>query len=329
MRGWLCVPMVLALVPSWTGAVRLPLLGDDPTMKPRVDTRRVLLDPADPSRVHVGRLTFLGGVWLTSPDPAFGGFSSLSVHGQRVTLLSDGGNIVRFRLDERWRASQPWFANLPAGPGTGWEKGDRDSESMATDPTGRIWVGFESANQIWRYAPDFARPQARVAPAAMHKWNGNGGPESLVRLRDGRFLTISETPPPHWHGLRMGLVFAGDPTRTPRPAIVFAYRPPQGYDVSDAAELPDGDVLVLNRRFELPYRFVVELTRVSRNAIKQGATVTGRPIATLAPPVIHDNFEGVTITREGSDTILWLVSDDNQTRLQRSLLLKFRLDPGG
>ena len=44
-------------------------------------------------------------------------------------------------------------------------------------------------------------------------------------------------------------------------------------------------------------------------------------------PLIHDNFEGVAITREGRDTIVWLVSDDNQLFLQRSLLLKFKLDP--
>lgn len=326
MRALLVVLLVLMLVPGWTGAVRLDLLGTDA----RVEARRVLLDRGDPARTRVGALTFLGGASLTSPDPAFGGFSSLSIRGERVTLLSDGGNVVRFRLDDRWHVSQAAFANLPAGPGTGWEKADRDSESMAVDPdSGRRWVGFENSNEIWRFAPDFARAERRVAPAAMRNWYANGGPETLVRRRDGSFVVISETAPPRARGRRAALVFAGDPTLRPVPAFSFWYQPPRGYDVSDAAELPDGRLVVVNRRFELPYRFVAKLTLVDRSAIRAGATVTGHEIATLVPPLIHDNFEGVAVTREMGATVLWLVSDDNQIALQRSLLLKFRLNSGG
>ena len=54
--------------------------------------------------------------------------------------------------------------------------------------------------------------------------------------------------------------------------------------------------------------------------------IRGRSIAALAPPLVHDNFEGMAITREGGATILWLVSDDNQSMLQRTLLLKFALE---
>lgn len=325
MRAFRVVLLVLALVPGWTGTVRLDLLGSDA----RVEARRVLLERSDPARIRVGALTFLGGVTLTSPDPAFGGFSSLSIRGERVTLLSDGGNVVSFRLDDRWHLSEPAFANLPAGPGTGWEKPDRDSESMAVDPaSGRRWVGFENANEIWRFAPGFARPERRVAPAAMRSWYANGGPETLVRRRDGSFLVISETAPPRSHRRRAALVFSGDPTVRPHPAFAFWYQPPRGYDVSDAAELPDGRVVLVNRRFEPPYRFVAKLTVLDRRDIRPGVTVRGHQIATLAPPLIHDNFEGITVTREAGATMLWLVSDDNQTMLQRSLLLKFRLDPG-
>jgi len=42
--------------------------------------------------------------------------------------------------------------------------------------------------------------------------------------------------------------------------------------------------------------------------------------------VVHDNFEAIAAVREGDSTILWIASDDNQLFLQRSLLLKFRLD---
>lgn len=324
----LVVGTVLAIAPGWTGEVRLPLLGRSANLS----AAPVALDPGDARRTRVGALTFLGGVHLTSRDPAFGGYSSLAVRGDRFMLLSDGGNVVGFRMDADWRLSAIRFRNLPGGPGEGWQKADRDSESMALDPrTGKIWVGFERANAIWRYAPGFAHAEGRVAPPAMANWDSNGGAESLVRLRDGRFLVIAETSrgPRVAVPLRRGrqaLVFAGDPLKDGRPAVRFTYMPPDGYDPSDATELPDGRLLVLNRAFSLPFVFTNILVLIDPREIREGARVTGRAIATLAPPLIHDNFEGVAATREAGATMLWLVSDDNQIVLERTLLLKFRLD---
>src|SRR3546814_19813599 len=77
----------------------------------------------------------------------------------------------------------------------------------------------------------------------------------------------------------------------------------------------------------------LKLLLVDSRRIAPGAMVDGTEIATFAPPYIHDNFEAVAATREGGDTNVWIASDDNQSILQRSLLLKFRMiepaQPGG
>jgi hypothetical protein len=324
MRILYSVLLLLFFTPPWMGEKRLPLLGPDPLF----EASRVTLDAANPARRRVGQLTWLGGVRLTSPDPAFGGFSSMTVSGDRFTLLSDGGNIVRFRMDGHWRIAGRSFAELPGGPGTGWLKQDRDSESMTSDPkTGRLWVGFERANAVWRFSPGFARSEAHAAPPAMAKWPSNEGPEAMARLPDGGFIVIAETRPwPHGKG-RGAIRFAGDPTERPRAGFLFSYLPPEHYDPSDLTILPDGRLLVLNRRFALPFDFSAKLVVIDPAAIRPGALVRGREIATLEKPLIHDNFEGVATTREGGATIIWIVSDDNQLFLQRSLLLKFRLEP--
>ena len=326
MRILYSVLLLLFLTPAWMGPAQLPLLGPDPVF----DARRVVLDPANPGLRRVGQLTWLGGVQLTSSDPAFGGFSSMQVTGDHFTLLSDGGNIVRFRMDSRGRLSQRSFAELHAGPGTGWGKEDRDSESMTVDPgTGKIWVGFERANEIWRFTPDLSRAEAHAAPKAMADWAPNGGAESMVRLADGSFILICETDPwPQGEGKgRAAIRFTGDPTARPRAGFTFSFLPPPGFNPSDITVLPDGRVLVLTRRFRLPLDFASKLVVVDPATIRPGALVRGREIATLAKPLIHDNFEGLAVTREGKATILWIVSDDNQLFLQRSLLLKFRLEP--
>ncbi len=323
MRILLSILLLLLLLPVWSGRERLPLFKADPHFR----VEPVLLDPADPAVRRVGDLVWLGGIELASRDPAFGGFSSLHVAGDHFTLLSDGGNIVRFAMGRDWRIHRPSFAALPAGPGTGWEKRDRDSESMSVDPrTGAVWVGFESYDQLWRYDPGFTRAEAHVAPPAMRDWPENEGAEAMTLLPGGGMATIAETKP--WPGGRGrgGIVFAGDPVRDPRRGFRFTFIPPAGYDVSDMTVLPDGRWLVLNRGFAWA-RFSNVLTVVDPAQVRPGATVRGRNIATLAAPLIHDNFEGIAATREGHETIVWLVSDDNQMPFQRSLLLKFRLDP--
>jgi len=188
---------------------------------------------------------------------------------------------------------------------------------------------------IWRYDDALTRDEGRVAPRAMARWDDNGGAESLVRLADGRFVTISEVmhiPPRWWAGsnkarlrTREALIFSGDPIRHPhakRFAVVEAGR----YDVSDAAMLPGGDMLLLNRKFDPPFHFTTQITRIAAGEIAPGRIARPVPVATLAKPLIGENFEGLAVTHEGDATILWIVSDDNQSLLQRTLLLKFRLD---
>lgn len=323
MRILLSILIVLIFLPDWSGTPRLPLLGPNPHFR----VEPVTLDPDDPKVQRVGDLVWLGGVVLKSSDPEFGGFSSLHIAGDRFTLLSDGGDIVRFTMGRHWRIHHQTFAELPAGPGTGWSKRDRDSESMSVDPkTGAIWVGFESFNQFWRYDSTFRHAEAHVAPPTMRNWPENEGPEAMTLLPGGGMATIAETKP--WRGQkgRGGIVFYGDPVEHPRRGFRFNYIPPDGYDVSDMTILPDGNWLILNRRFAWA-RFSNVLTVVDPAQVRPGASVRGREIATLAAPLIHDNFEGVAITREAGATIVWLVSDDNQFFLQRSLLLKFKLDP--
>lgn len=317
------VAALLLLVPDWAGESRLPLLG----RVPRFAATPVALYPHDPARRRIGALVFERGYRLTSSDPAFGGFSSLLVDGDRFTLLSDGGNIVRFRLDAEGRLSERRFAEVPDGPGSGWSKADRDTESMVRDAaSGRIWVGFERANAIWRFDGDFRAAERHAAPPAMRSWPENGGPEAMLRRADGSFIVLSEKKEGPGGRGRIGLVFARDPTVAPRRGYRFVYLPPPGYSPSDMAVLPDGRLLVLNRRFDLPRLFDVVVTLVESRDIRPGAVVPSLPIAHFAAPALHDNYEGIAVVRDAKGIALWIVSDDNLSIAQQSLLLKFRID---
>lgn len=326
MRVLLSILLLLALLPSYSGEQRLPLLPRDTPVR----AERVALDWLDPGRTRLGGLTFLGGVALYSSAWNFGGFSAMAVDGDRFTLLSDGGNIVQFRMDRQWRVSEARALPLPDGPGTGWSKLDRDTESLTRDPvTGRYWVGFERWNQIWQYDPAFKRAEGYARPRAMKRWSMNGGAESMVRLRDGSFIVLAENPIDKPYEVQPALWFSGNPVKDWEPGFRFSYRAPRGFRPTDIAELPDERLVVINRRASLESGFTAAVTIIDRTAVRRGARIRGREIARFEAPVLHDNFEAVAAVREGKDTILWIASDDNQYFFQRSLLLKFRLEDAG
>lgn len=318
---------VLLLVPTYSGEGRLALF----ERQPGVRARLVALYPDDPARRRLGALTYLGGVELSGDNTAFGGFSSLAVDGDRFTLLSDGGNVVRFRLERGARLSDIAWLALPDGPGTGWSKLDRDSEGLIVDRgAGIAWVSFERANQIWVYDADLTRAIRHSAPPVMSDWPLNSGAEAIVRLSKGGFIAFSEGEPFGKTGAYEAARFSGDPTRNPRRGFSFGLRLPAQYRPTDSVELADGRILLLARRISIWDGFRCALFVIDPRQIRPGAVVEPREVARFEPPALSDNFEAMAVTREGASTILWIASDDNQTMFQKSLLLKFRLDlPAG
>ncbi|GAA0735653.1 esterase-like activity of phytase family protein [Sphingomonas japonica] len=325
MRILLSILLILVFVPSWTGEPRIPRFGP----KAQMTLRPLGIAPG----LRSGRLTYLNGWELHSNDPAFGGFGAIAVAGDRFTLLSDGGALVRFTLGGDGIARGVRFGALPNGPGSGWRKEHRDSESLAIDPaTGTAWAGFEPSEglpgSIWRYADGFDRALGHVEPEAMRGWPVNAGAETLVRLRSGQFVSLSERATERRKKPLRAILFDRDPVRPDARAFGFFYRPPVPRSFpTDAAQLPDGNLVVLNRSASLKRWFRGNVAIVRRSDIRPGAIVAGTLVGRIAPPLPQDNYEGVAVTRERGDTILWIVSDDNESILQRSLLLKFRLEP--
>jgi hypothetical protein len=98
------------------------------------------------------------------------------------------------------------------------------------------------------------------------------------------------------------------------------------FDVSDAVLLPSGELLVLERKFSWLAGVGIRIRRIALKSVAPGAVVDGPSIfeADLGHEI--DNMEGIDahLTPEG-DTVLTMVSDDNFSLIQRTLLLQFTL----
>lgn len=293
-----------------------------------VSARPVLLSD-DPNAKAVGVLSFREAWALDSAHPGFGGISALLVTppGQ-VLALSDSGVLMGFHVGGGPPSRRPFIAPLPLRDG---ERGDdwryRDSEAMTHDPdTDRYWVGFELQQMICRYGPGFVRVEAcRVWPQIL-AWPKTGSIESLARLPDGRFLAISEMGMTR-QGEHEALLFAGDPAAedTP-PPVSLRYVAPRGYRPTDAVALDGHRLIVLHRRLTLIDLFTATVAVVDvPDAPRPGMLLKPHLLGRLAPPLLADNFEGISVTREAGETLLWIISDDNHEAFQRTLLLKFAL----
>jgi len=106
----------------------------------------------------------------------------------------------------------------------------------------------------------------------------------------------------------------------------FAVRRTGKFDVSDAVLLPSGDLLLLERKFSWFAGVGIRIRSIPLRSIAPGALVDGPSIfdADLGQEI--DNMEGIDahVTAEG-DTVPTLVSDDNFSPVQRTLLLQFTL----
>lgn len=288
------------------------------------------LDPERPALERVGALRAHGLLELSSPDPRFGGLSGLlvSADGSRLQAVTDEGHWIALRLhhDDGGRlvgVGEGRIAALTDRRGQPLAGKDlQDAESLAVDGDGLL-VAFERAHRLWRYgrADGALAPPAEPLPQppGLDGQPGNEGIEALERLADGSLLAIGSktSRPDHYPAwLRRGGGWQS--------LWYFRAAP---YEPTGAALLPDGDLVVLERRFSLLGGLAVRLARVPGAQIAPGATLTGRELAVLKPPLTLDNFEGIAARRGANgETLLYLLSDDNFSLLQRTLLALFVLE---
>ena len=106
----------------------------------------------------------------------------------------------------------------------------------------------------------------------------------------------------------------------------FAVRHTDEFDISDAVLLPSGDLLILERKFSWLGGLGIRIRSIPLSSLAPGAVVDGPVIFNADLGYEIDNMEGIDahVTPEG-DTVLTMVSDDNFSLIQRTLLLQFTL----
>jgi hypothetical protein len=290
-------------------------------------------DPRDRSHVRFGSLEWRSGLVLTSGFRGFGGLSGIRLDqkGERFIAISDKGGWFTGRIVYAGREMRR-LDDVEALPMLGPDgrpitaRGWFDSESIALDGP-FVYIGLERVNQVLRYdfSKGFTRSRGEVVPLPPHarKLPYNKGIEALVVVPKGQplagtLIAISERGLDAEGNLIAFLI--GGPS-----AGQFSVRRTENFDVSDAVLL-EGNLLILERKFSWLGGIGIRIRRIRLDTIAPGALVDGPAIFNADLGQEIDNMEGIDahVTPEG-DTVLTMVSDDNFSLIQRTLLLQFTL----
>ena len=312
------------------------------TLTPPTIVTPVIFDPSSPRRLKFGALEWRGGIEISSEAKRFGGFSGLVLDksGTRLIAVADTGWWLTARLHYDAKGWLSGFDHARMAPllnryGRRLKgKWRSDSESVirlgGSGKQLRLAVSFERKHRILVYqfgANGFAARGRKVRSSrVLHNLRSNKGIEALGRFaagspQKGALIAISERTLDEAGNNRAWLL------RQDRTASLSVRRR-DDYDITDAAVLPGGDLLILERKFRLLSGPAFRIRRIAATGIRAGAVLDGDVLIEADYSTTIDNMEGLALHRAANGELrLTLISDDNYSILQHTLLLQFAL-PG-
>lgn len=318
-----------------SAALSKPAVPDEPSP---IEIRSYPLDHfsvREREQRRFGALTFRSGLELQSATEGFGGLSGLwrSPDGRGIVAVTDNGQWLTATLvSENGRLAGVTDAVM--GPILGRDGRplrqvrSYDTEAL-TIANGTAYVGIERTHEVMRFdwgaSGMRARGQPVAVPPEVKKLPRNKGIEGIAVAPAGTPLAgalVAVAERARWE--------EGAPTRGfiltgPRRGV-FEIATSDSYEPTDIAFLPSGDLLMLERRFKLLTGVAARIRRLSGESLRPGAQVDGPVIFEAGGAYQVDNMEGLALHRDPSGALLLtLVSDNNFSILQRTLLLEFEL----
>lgn len=305
---WLSACATAVPAPVWTGA------GAGWTAA-EAAVRPVGLGVPGGARLAAG-VRFAGGVQLVLEDDSpLHGLSDLKLLDEAdFVSVSDSGDLVRgrLRLDRSGRLAgldglrRRRLTRPDGSPIT--DKADGDAEGLFLEADGGLAVSFERRHRLWAYGPPErpARPTPLASPEA--DFPLNAGMEAVAAAPGG--WRVAGESGGIWDCAPTGCRAVREPPAEPVPD--------SDYRITGMDRDPRGDGFwVVERRFRPPVDVRARVRRMAADG------TPGPVLIELSLPSTVDNFEGVAALARADGVRLYILSDDNGSPRQRTLLLAF------
>ena len=282
-----------------------------------IDAAPVPLNPQDPAATTLGEFRYAGGLFLTSTQTErLHELSDIVMIGQdRFAAVGDEGILLEAQLVLDAAGQLVGITDASISPlidqnGAALVAPNADAEGLTLLPTGDRLVSFETRHRIWLYPRNGGRPRDVPSPAG--PFESNAGMEALTaqpEVGDDAYLVGIEESGETW-SCRVRSPCVKGPT---------VDKPPE-FGLVALHQLPDGMTAYLLRAYD-----PVRMNRITLKILR-GSTLVAR--MDLAPPMMVDNFEGMTsVLRPDGSRRFYLISDDNNRATQRTLLFAFDWQP--
>lgn len=324
--------MVASALAMLTVSTVLPVRADDETLQ--IKSRLIPNFQVGSDQTRFGDFEFIGGLELSSSSAALGAMSAIRVSEDRDHFL--GVMDTGF-----WYAGR--FERGPDGVLTGIDDfsvspildadGVASEQKWAFDAEGlalrgdEALVSFERKSRVDVYpadAPGSSRPVGSLPlQIPLKEFRNNRGLEAIMVAPEasplaGEVVVVSEKSL-NASGDIYAAVLTG-----PSKGVFFVKRHPP-YDVTDGDFLPNGDLLLLERRFSIAQGIGMRIRRIDGSRIGPGNLVDGPVLLEADFGNQIDNMEGLDVSTDDAGQIfVTMVSDDNHSILQRNLILEFR-----
>ena len=299
----------------------------------------VPLNPTDPSQTTVGALEYVAGFALDSTTPEWGGYSGMvmGTDGGSLLAVSDTGHWLKLALthDMDGKLTGVGAARLEplldeAGePVAGKEWSDAEeitalsNRISAPESERRFVVAFERHHRVWSYASVEGVPSGPAQPVgvpeAVASLPENSGLEAIKGSNNGMLSLIAEgAPDPQWGSRGWWL-------NKDKDWIAFTVERSEGFEPTGLAQSEAATLVLLERRYTEADGPAARISLLAPTFTRP-TRLAGYALAVLRRPLSVDNFEAIA-TRYGNGALyVYLLSDDNQSDQQRTLLLQFRTD---
>jgi hypothetical protein len=278
-----------------------------------------------------GPLTYLGGLALDSSNRHFEAVSGLTMAGDQLIMVTDEGHWITATLQSDAAGAPTGLTdarigallNTDGSPMLTKRLADAEAVTVVGDD---VWVTSERNQPIRAYELEDGHltGAARLpfGDAAPLSGNRNQGLEAMVHITAGplageTLIFLEEPPRQAANPTAMRLLPDGSQQ-------AFAVRRQDDYAITGAAMMPDGDVMLVERRFRWNEGIYMRLRHLPAEDISSGA-VEGRIILEADGATQIDNMEGIAVIDHPDGSIITLISDDNSNFFQRTVLLRFQV----
>ena len=295
----------------------------------------VPLSGIDPAQSKVGRLTYAGGLRLTSSDRRFGGLSGLDGGFGPLIAVTDRGDFVEFTpvLDEARHLVGVRDATITRLTDEAGRRLPPDAaaqaEGLSYTRTGRIAVSFANSPRLLSYG-DIAGGEPAIAllsPTDDQRPSGTSGLHALAALRVGAPFTV-----PGASDGRLWWCVNTRPAAAAEGCTGFGQRrdfdPALTLSGLDLGPLDFGALYGVFRSRAAGAGAGAKAVIAEIDILADDGVYAARALAKLSAPLTVAGFEGIVALEGWEDGVvrLYLVSDDDFSGSTLLLAFDYRME---